>query len=178
MGWVKLDDKRALNAKLVTAGFAARGLDEAALCMVASDETDGFLSDNRLLTLGAAHHQRNIHKLAQVLVDVGRWTRDDGTNGYWLVNYLEFNETRADAKARREERARAGRKGGLHSGASRKDTSGAGHNQATGEATASAKGEAVGFDNDEPRPDPTRPLLLRHNNEVRKSLTLSLSLMQ
>ena len=38
MAWVRLDDKRATNRKLRAAGFAARGLDEAAICWSAHEE--------------------------------------------------------------------------------------------------------------------------------------------
>jgi hypothetical protein len=55
MAWLKMDDKRGKHRKFRRQGFEARGLDEAAMCVCAHDETDGFISDAELADL-AYHH--------------------------------------------------------------------------------------------------------------------------
>lgn len=100
MTWVRLDDKRALNAKLRRAGLAARGLDEAAICWSAHQEHDGFVSEEDVAMLTNLHGCKKPKPLIDVLVQVGRWERVPG--GYQLAGFLEFNPSRADLEARRE----------------------------------------------------------------------------
>jgi len=107
LSWAKFDDKRALNKKLRAAGLEARGLDDAAICHAAGDESDGFISDVDVQLIGAAHGCSRTLKLAAKLVAVGRWTRDEERVGYWIHDYLEFNPSHADLVERREiERSR------------------------------------------------------------------------
>ena len=141
MGWVRLDDRRALNVKLRRAGFAARGLDECAMCQVAADKTDGFVADDTLKVLATLHRERNVRRLAAILVREGRWARDDVRGGYWIHDYLDFNPSKADDEARQLARSNAGHKGGKRSGEVR---------------AASSKNEASASPVVEPRPDPTR----------------------
>lgn len=105
MAWVRMDDRRAMHPKLCDAGFAARGLDEAAIELCASDETDGFIADKRLKHLGAVHGEtwRGIERLAQILCspDVDRWRRDDERGGYWIKDYLDYNPSHAELEAKR-----------------------------------------------------------------------------
>lgn len=102
MAWVKLDDKRALNRKLRAAGFAARGLDEAAICWSAHEESDGFISDADLTMLANLHGCRTFKPLVEALVKVNRWVRWEDPNGYEIVDYLKYNPSRADLEAARE----------------------------------------------------------------------------
>ena len=104
MTWLRFDDKRAMHRKLRTAGFAATGLDSAAICQCGADESDGFVSDDTLTLMGAAYKERHVKKLAAVLCspEVDRWERDEARGGYWIKDYLVYNPSHAELEARRE----------------------------------------------------------------------------
>ncbi len=102
MTWVRLDDKRAMHPKFRNSGFALRGLDEAAICQSAHDETDGVITDELLELIGFFHGliPKAVHKLALGLCDLERWERKDG--GYEIRDFLVYNPSRADLEAKRE----------------------------------------------------------------------------
>ena len=102
MAWVRLDDKRALNGKLRAAGFAARGLDEAAICWTAHEEQDGFVSDADVAMLASLHGCKKLSVLTDPLVKENRWTRNDAKGGWDIKDYLTFNPSHADLEAARE----------------------------------------------------------------------------
>lgn len=102
MAWVRLDDKRATHRKLRAAGFEARGLDEAAICWCAHEETDGFLSDEDFEVLTSLHKCKRPLRLAVILVEVGRWRRDEKKNGWWIKDYLDYNPSHADLEDQRK----------------------------------------------------------------------------
>lgn len=107
MTWVKLDDKRALNRKLRQAGLEARGLDEAAICWIAQEQTDGFISETDVAMLALSHGSKQYQRIVKKLIDAGRWERDDARKGYTIVNFLEFNPSKKDLeKARKAEDVR------------------------------------------------------------------------
>jgi hypothetical protein len=137
MAWVRMDDKRALNAKLRKAGFAARGLDEAAICWSAHEEQDGFISEDDVNMLASLHGCRKPQPLVESLVGVRRWRRDERKSGWWITNFLDFNPSRADIDIQRAQKQEAGRRGGIRSGVVRSK-------QSTSEASASTKTEAGG----------------------------------
>lgn len=151
MAWIRLDDKRALNLKLTAAGFAARGLDEAAICLAGSLETDGKITHTMLAALAASHGTtgRGATALAKTLVDVGRW--EPAEDGWMIHDYLEYNPSRVQARATRDEvskaRSVAGQRGGRRSGEARR------------EAKAKQKDvnqtEATDMKQTKPRPDPS-----------------------
>lgn len=155
MVWSRFDDRRAMNRKLREAGFEARGLDEAAICQVSGDGTDGFISVDTVEMLAIAHRCRNWRRLADRLVHVGRWEVENG--GWRIHDYLEYHPSRADAEEMkehiREVRAEAGRRGGLASAAKR--------GQANGKQVATQANEANeqhrAGQATKPRPVPTRP---------------------
>lgn len=102
MAWLKIDDKRAMHRKFRRQGFAVRGLDEAAMCYCAHEETDGYVSLEALEDL-AHHHgvsKASALKLADTLVDCGRWTRIG--DGYNVEGYLNFNPSHAELEAKRK----------------------------------------------------------------------------
>lgn len=101
MAWVRLDDKRAISHKLLTAGFAARGLDEAAICWSAHQENDGFISDKDVTMLGVLHGCDDVDEHARTLVAVDRWARDGRRKGYVIRGFLDFNPSRAELEAKR-----------------------------------------------------------------------------
>lgn len=122
MAWIKLDDKRAFHRKFRRQGFEVRGLDEAAICWCAHEETDGFVSDVGLEDI--AHHHgvpmKRTLALAGQLVEMTRWERDDKRTGWIIVGYLTRNPSRAELDVQREAKRRAGRVGGLQSGLTRR----------------------------------------------------------
>lgn len=113
MGWAKFDDRWPTHPKLLAAGLEAKGLDACGICYAAGQETDGFIPDSALSILAAGH--RNPHKVAKVLVDVGRWTRDDERKGYVIHDYLDYNPSKESREAERQGKRDAGRRGGLKS---------------------------------------------------------------
>lgn len=102
MAWVRLDDKRATNHKLRTAGMAARGLDEASICWSSHEENDGFISVADVEMLAGLHRCDDWRDLATTLVDVGRWKVNKRKKGYDIQGFLEFNLSHADLERRRE----------------------------------------------------------------------------
>lgn len=101
MAWARFDDKRHTNAKLLAAGLEANGLDANAITYCAANETDGFIPDAALPLLGVGA-RTPVKKLAQRLVEVGRWERDDEHGGHRVHDYLHYNEAHAQAEERRE----------------------------------------------------------------------------
>lgn len=105
MAWLKMDDKRGKHRKFRRQGFEARGLDEAAMCVCAHDETDGFISDAELEDL-AHHHGVSLKRtiaLATKLKDpMKRWDRDDGRGGWIVLGYLDFNPSHDELDAKRK----------------------------------------------------------------------------
>jgi hypothetical protein len=104
VAWLKLDDKRSMHRKFRREGFAARGLDEAAMCVCAHDETDGKVSQETLEDL--AHHHgvsmKAVKGLAGDLVRIGRWRWDETGNCWWVKDYLDFNPSRKELEAKRK----------------------------------------------------------------------------
>lgn len=101
MSWVRLDDARWDNRKLTQAGFAARGLDEAAICWSASHDADGRITRRALRSLAGAHGERNVTRLVARLVEVGRWRQVD-RDTWEIHDYLQFNFSAEEVKRRRE----------------------------------------------------------------------------
>jgi hypothetical protein len=134
-----------MNPKLRRAGFMARGLDEAAICQIAHDMSDGFISAVTVESLAIAHRCLEWREVVAALVAVGRWipADKDGEDGWELHDYLEFNPSKAEWKATQEERRESGRKGGQARAKA--------NAQAKPEATAKAKVQANA------QADPTRP---------------------
>lgn len=155
MGWVKLDDQRAMNKKLRQAGFEARGLDEAAICQVSADMTDGFIAEETVEMLAAAHRCRNWRKLAAVLCDVGRW--EDAPGGWVIHDYLEYNPTKAQWEETVNKKKAAGKRGGQASasarGAAVASPPARAPGKASGAAAAQRSGQAVPS-----RPVPSRDI--------------------
>jgi hypothetical protein len=101
VAWVRLDDKRATNRKLREVGFAARGLDEAAICWCAHEESDGKLTDADLAMIAALHGCKRVQPLVDALVGVGRWKRRKEGDGYMVKDYLDYNPSHADLESQR-----------------------------------------------------------------------------
>lgn len=155
MVWSKFDDRRAMNRKLREAGFEARGLDEAAICQVSGDGTDGFISEDSVEMLGVAHRCRHWRKVAQRLVDVGRWEPKDG--GWLIHDYLDYHPTKAESDEKSERisaaRSEAGRRGGMASGEARRQAK---LKQLGSEASEATENQVVD-EATKPRPVPKSP---------------------
>lgn len=108
MPWAKLDDQYPTKDKLVRAGLEAMGFDVAGICYCARNLTDGFIADDDLVVVYPSTRQPK--RLADHLVKVGRWEREEG--GYRIHDYLDYNPSRAEVLAKREARSKAGSKGG------------------------------------------------------------------
>lgn len=111
MAWARFDDRYPTHPKMLAAGLEATGLDARAICHSAAHETDGFIADAMLGVL--AFGVKSPAKIAQRLVEVGRWSRDDAKKGYWIHDFLVYNQSREEAEKKREaerQRKASGRK--------------------------------------------------------------------
>lgn len=117
MAWVKLDDRFSGNPKVRRAWRQCRasiGLYAMALTYAAQHETDGVIGGwwvDELLP------GKEGQKAAKALTDAGLWTWDEAGDAYTIHDYLQHNESRADAQARRERdrerKARGGKRGSI-----------------------------------------------------------------
>lgn len=162
--WVKKRAESATHRKYRASGYAARGLDDAALAQIAMDgladglteghEKDAFIDDETLAMLHVAHREKRGDRLEALLAskEVGRWERDDELGGYWVHDYLEDNPTAAEWESTVEAKKRAGRAGGKASGQSRAEAS-ASHSVRTDGEPVSLR--FVGSSNQRRRSQPT-----------------------
>lgn len=88
----------------------ARYLFVVGLCHVAEFLTDGFVAEADALELAKGLARRPT-VLIQQLVKAGLWHAEPG--GYRVHDYLDYNPSAAEEKAKRAARAEAGRLGGL-----------------------------------------------------------------
>ena len=109
--WVKLDDSFAEHPKIANLSDGAFRSHLSALCYAARLLTDGWVPTGILPQIRA-----NKRVVAE-LVGAGLWEEEE--RGYRLHDFLEYNPTRAAAEQRRNDRAHAGRLGGLQSGKQR-----------------------------------------------------------
>lgn len=114
MAWVKIDDSFADHPKLAGAGPLGMALQVAALCYCNRYLTDGFIPQAvapRLLYFeGLAEPGEVIGRL----IEAGIWIEVEG--GYQIHDYLEYQPSKADIEATREQRREAGKKGGKAKG--------------------------------------------------------------
>jgi len=138
MVWARLDDAILDNPKIARAGVLGFAYHVAAITWCCRNLTDGFLPYQRLRSLldisdldveyleattspEAMHAsffdairevgEAQADKIAGRLVEVGLWREDQAKGGYWLHDFLEFNPSREEAKAKSEARAEAGKRG-------------------------------------------------------------------
>jgi len=125
MVWAKIDDEILDNPKIVRAGVFGFALHVAAITWCCRNLTDGFIPTARvtaLLTLdrveydvanplalidgpdsGGGNTGLPALVIADHLVKVGLW--DDVEGGFQLHDFLQFNPSRADVEAKREQNA-------------------------------------------------------------------------
>jgi hypothetical protein len=106
MAWVRLDDQFHSHPKAFRAGLAALGLHAVAMSYCGAYLTDGHVDpewrDHRF--------GMDVQDLVDRLCDVGMWHRNG--NGYVIHDFLDYNPSAKETKARRKARVAAGRKGG------------------------------------------------------------------
>ena len=102
---------------MLKAGPAACWLWVCGLAHCQSQLTDGFVSDQVLPMIGIPGGPRT-QRLADTLVKAGLFDRVQG--GYQIHDYLAFNETRAEAMARKDTGREQRRLAGISSGRSRR----------------------------------------------------------
>lgn len=150
MAWVKLDDSMPLNPKVLAAGVDGFALDVAAIAYSSRFRTDGFIADHALPALFPP--LRNPGRVADRLVEVGRWNRVEG--GWMIHDFLEYQPSATDQAELSRKRADAGKRGGKASGRTRRTNS-----EATAKQKVEAKPKQVASTDSNPvpsRPVPTR----------------------
>jgi hypothetical protein len=123
MSWVSIDDNAPDHRKQIAAGPLACWLWTCGLCYCNRQPArDGFIPEGKVTVLYPLPQAK---KLADKLVEVGLWKRVAG--GYLVHDYHDYQLDRDELKERRERvseaRQKAGRAGGVASGASRREKS-------------------------------------------------------
>ena len=145
MTWVRLDDGffdcEKVQALLgMKGGKAALALHFSALTYCSRHLTDGELT--AIAIQSAARDAQVPAAVGPLLLEVKLWEKK--RDRIFVHDYLEYNPSRAEVEAMREEKVRAGRAGGLASARAR--------------ATASAQAKPQQNSSPSPtRPDPSRP---------------------
>ncbi|WP_372730114.1 hypothetical protein [Nocardioides sp.] len=125
MPWAKFDDRYPWHRKVRGLSDAAFRMDVSAVCWCSENLTDGVI-EAEFLTL--VSDVRNPRKVAAELVRSGRW-HDDGhdcevcpdvpAGAHIVHDYLDYNPTREKVERDREQRRKAGERGGVASGKAR-----------------------------------------------------------
>jgi hypothetical protein len=125
MTWAKFDDRYPWHRKVRGLSDAAFRLDVSAVCWCAENLTNGVIAAEHL---ALASDVKNPRKAAAELVRAGRWHDDDHdcescpplpAGAHVIHDYLDYNPTREKVERYREQRRKAGEKGGLASGQTR-----------------------------------------------------------
>ena len=101
MPWARFEDDYLGNQKLATLSTAAIALDLAAIIYSARELRDGLLSLTDVETIAVLIHIRAWRRPAVELVRVNRWEPTEG--GYTIHDYLEYQPSRAQILAQRED---------------------------------------------------------------------------
>lgn len=100
MTYAKLDDRYAMNAKVIAVGAEAAFYHVAAICDCSQNESDGFIPDARIFYLAPAMvGAKKAKRLVAALVDAGLLDVVEG--GYVAHDYLEYNTPKAEIDAKR-----------------------------------------------------------------------------
>ena len=113
--WSKFDDQFYLNPKNALLSRDEQDLHIAAIIYCNGQLTDGFIPNGALPMLYAwaklSESQATAKAIAKQLVEHSYW--EIAENGYQIHDFLDWNISREDALARKEERSQSGRRGGL-----------------------------------------------------------------
>lgn len=164
MTWAKLDDQFFSHPKVIDLSKDAKLVFLAGLTYCAGQLTDGLISPGGLRMIAAQVDAPR--SVADELTAAGLWEAVDG--GYHVHDYLEYNPTGHEVRAKREARAEAGRIGGVRSGETRaqkaqakreaieaKHEANASHSAKQNEANAEAKAKQNRTPYPYPYPYPT-----------------------
>lgn len=150
MGWIRIDDNAPHHRKMLQAGPAACWLWVCGLGYCQRMSSDGFIPLEAMSLLGVW----NWKKLAGFLVSARMWHKVDG--GYEVHDYLHYQFSAGETAERRErhsdERAAAGRLGGIKSGETRRSKT------KQNEANASKQNEANAGSKREASEAPSHPI--------------------
>lgn len=148
----RVDDEIAFGRKFIRAGNEAIGAWVRAGAWSAAPEnlTEGWIPE------GVAHAIANPETWERLrLAELVDKVDPDATEpGYQLHDYLDYNPSAEEVRARIRARSEAGRKGGKRSGVSRRDPPDEASAQALAQATASALAEAKSQAKSNPVPVP------------------------
>lgn len=145
MVWFKVDDRLPLNMKMISVSIGAVGLWVEAGALASASQTDGQVLKRLLHAL----HPDATEELADELVRAGLW---EDRGDYWQIHdFLDYNPPKAEIEAKKARRSKAGKKGGLRSGKTRRSKSEA---NASASAQASAQAKAQAKTNPVPVPVP------------------------
>src|SRR5574340_666296 len=112
--WSKFDDQFYLNPKNALIDRDEQDLHIAAIIYCNGQLTDGFIPSGALPMLFAwaklSDGQANAKAIAKQLVEHSYW--ENAENGYKIHDFLDWNLSREEVIARREERSASGRRGG------------------------------------------------------------------
>ena len=143
MVWFKVDDRLPLNMKMISVSIGAVGLWVEAGALASASQTDGQVLKRLLHAL----HPDATEELADELVKAGLW---EDCGDYWQIHdFLDYNPPKSEIEAKKARRSKAGKKGGLRSGKTRRSKS-----EANGEANASASAKAKAQANAQAKTNP------------------------
>lgn len=106
MTWVKMDDMVPENPKFVDLSDRAYRIHWDAICYCNRRLTDGHIRRGALRALGATP------RYVAELIDAGLWEPSpNGTGGYMIHDYLDYQPSKTEVEERRKKRSDAGAKG-------------------------------------------------------------------
>lgn len=117
MSWARFDDRCPSNPKVALLSDAAFRLWFTAICYSCEHLTDGEIQRDVPAILTRAPSGAKLRACIRELVDRGLWRETE--NGWEVHDFLDWNPSGEQVRAKREARAKAGRKGGKRSGESR-----------------------------------------------------------
>jgi len=114
MAWARLDDRFPNHPKVLALNNAEFRLHVSAICYCCDQLTDGHVASCVPKSLPSAPRAGRLLDAIRNLERVGLWDRtDDG----WIVHdFLDWNPSAEQVKAKKAARAEAGRRGGLAKG--------------------------------------------------------------
>ncbi|MDD4986778.1 MAG: hypothetical protein PHQ43_13580, partial [Dehalococcoidales bacterium] len=117
MPWARIDDDLITNPKIMSVGAEAKLLYMFSIIHCSKNLTDGFVTEKVGPVLARYAGITDYPTARDELLDIGLWETAEG--GYNVHDYLEYNYSRDEVQALREERAKAGSIGGKNSAASK-----------------------------------------------------------
>jgi len=111
--WIRHNDGFYSHPKVIQLGahvLEAVGLDTLTSCWSGQQLTDGHVPDALVIQLA----RRRVPKVVDALLATGLWDRCSEHSGCYLIHdFLDRNPSKQDVASTRQERAAAGRRGGL-----------------------------------------------------------------